>query len=702
MYRLVPWHLEMSTLVADVDRFLSTPEANFGLATLKAQQLIAKIPSDDDEAYKYFVKFLIPSQIEKDVKDVQPVTSVEERAARSYRAMNVLKQDLSGSLGRAVLIKGPTQAGLLVKDLLLGLTTVSSDANQRYSVFHIRELLDALVEAYPEKAMAAAAAGGKQGAHDHLGPLLQSDQTLSVLTHLVCIGATGRKGIASAEKSAQHTAMYHHMHNDPRNKISLGQRRKFVKAMSDFSLIDQLSCALTSKAAGEELCECILTIVEVIGYPPEEPQIPGYQQQDTKDKGKEEMVGEDMLLAPLANPEWWKRLFEIIEKNDCTYEQREAICRTCNHVFALATGNSSRICKSHAPATDATEQTSEKLVVEKEEKVVNRFVEWGLTDNMHAALRNQLPLLIKILNLPTENILSHQATQWISPGQARDTSEEAEDFTIPHPGRYRTQPLGSWRVQLLSLLREILTYRGKSNTDDKGNTKPHPCVLAMDVIMELPVPPEFLKSKKKKDVDSELSLQVPEVFVYNPWPALCSLVWAYPNNDFYHIIFFQMLQAVVIEHHEASLRLILQSSKFLSRAVSSIKDEKLRGFLLNCLNLMHLRSKSLPPSAFLHQYLGSHDGWKENVDTLTELTFYQQKPIKGEEGMVVNLNLGSLFASKLGLSDLDEWDAKTATTVSESSLDEGPDGSLVDDGQLGDAKKRINNNNKKGKKKKKK
>lgn len=708
MSLLIGWHLsrfrssfDMSTLVADVDRFLSSPEANFGLATLKAQQLISKIPSDDDEAYKYFVKFLIPSQSDKDVKDVEPVISIEERAARSYRAMNVLKQDLSGSLGRAVLIKGPTQAGLLVKDLLLGLTTVSSEANQRYTVFHIRELLDALVEAYPEKAMAAAAAGGKQGAQDHLGPLLQSDQTLSVLTHLVCIGATGRKGIASAEKSAQHTAMYHHMHNDPRNKISLGQRRKFVKAMSDFSLIDQLAYALTSKAAGEELCECILTIVEVIGYPPEEPQIPGYQQQDPKDKGKEEMVGEDVLLAPLANPEWWKRLFEIIEKNDCTFEQREAICRACNHVFALATGNSSRICKSHAPATDATEQTSEKLVEEKEEKVVNRFVEWGLTENIHAALRNQLPLLIKILNLPTENILSHQATQWTLPGEKNNGPEQADRLSIPHPGRYRTQPLGSWRVQLLSLLKEILTYRGKSNTDDKGNTKPHPCVFAMDAIMELPVPPELLKSKKKKDAESsEQSVPEPEVFVYNPWPALCSLVWAYPNNDFYHIIFFQMLQAVVIEHHEASLRLILQSSKFLSRAVGSINDEKLRGFLLNCLNLMHLRSKSLPPSAFLHQYLGSHDGWKENVDTLLELTLNQQKPIKGDESMVLNLNLGGLFANKLGLSDLDEWDAKTATTVSESSLDEGPDGLLVDDGESGGAKKK--NNNKKGKKKKKK
>lgn len=546
--------------------------------------------------------------------DVSAAT-LAERAARSYRAMKILKQDLSKELGPAVLIRGPTQAGLLMKDLLHGLSTVAGDESRRYTTFHIREILDALVEAFPEKAMAASAAGGKQGVQDHLGPLLASDQTLSVLTHLVCIGATGRKGIASSEKSAQHTAMYHHMHNDGRNKISMGQRRKFVKAMSDFALIDHLADGLSSKAAGEELCETILTILEVIGYPPEVPLVAGMQ--PDKDK-KVEMVGEDILLAPLARPDFWNKLFQTIQRGDCTYEQREAIARACHHIFALATGNSSRICKSHAPATDATEQTSEQIVEEKEEKVINRLVEWGLTDKIHEALRAQLPLLIQILDLPTQNILTHRATHPIKPGDSEELSPEETSTSIRHPGRYRTQPLGSWRIQLLSLLKEILTYRGKSKGANAADDGPHPCVLAMDVLMELPVPPEIVKSKAKdRDAVEQQSLE-PGGTVYNPWPALCSFVWAYENNDFYHIIFFQMLQSVVLEHHEASLRLILQKSKFLSRAVGSMKHEPLRGVLMNCLNLMRLRSKSLPPSAFLHQYLGSHDGWKANVDQLTE------------------------------------------------------------------------------------
>jgi hypothetical protein len=594
---------------------------------------------DDEDAYKYFVKILLPESTSNDgeTKEDDSATIADEHAARSFRAMTILKQDLSRStFAPSVLIKNPDQAGLLAKDLLLGLSSVSASKN-RYSTIHIRELLDALLEAFPEKVMGAAAAGGKQGVQDHLGPLLLSDQTLSILTHLVCYGATGRKGIASAEKSAQHTAMYQHLHNDPKSKITLGQRRKFVKAMADFQLMDQLAQrlaqSLTSDSnmgtnnntnAGEEICETILTILEVVGYPPEDPPQYGQQQQQQQGekKSKEDvMVGEDVLLAPLASPDWWKSLLETIQRPNCTFEQREAIARTCNQSFALATGDSSRICKSLAPATDATEKTPEDIVEEKEETVTNRLVEWGLTDKMHAALISQLPLLIQVLNLPNEGILDHQATTSIdsSSSEEEPVQEEGEPLSelIRHPGRYRTVPLGSWRIQLLSLLREILTYRGKAKgSRDSTDGSPPLCVLAMDAIMELPVPPELQKAKKGEEKqDPESATQT----IYNPWPALCSFVWAYPNNDFYHINFFQMLQSVVLEHHEVTLRLVLQKSKFLSRAVNSLTSTgPLQGVLMNCLNLLHLRSQALPHSAFLAQYMGSHDGWKANVDCLAE------------------------------------------------------------------------------------
>lgn len=580
---------------------------------------ISAIPGDEDAAYQYFAKMVVPTG--RDGRDGVHCSTTQEEAARSYRAMTMLKQDLlsTSMYGHApVLIKNPAQAGLLAKDLFAGL---SVEEKQRYSTLHIRELLDALLEAFPEKVMAAASAGGKQGIEEHLGPLMSSDQTLSVLTHLVCYGCTGRKGIASAEKSAQHTAnMYQALQrNGGKSKIGMGQRKKFVRACMDFQLLDRLADTLTTRTTttttidgsqndvGEEVCEAILTMIELIGYPPEDDSIVQQQQIVQPKNSKDDVaVGEDILLSPLASEEWWSKLLNALEDTTATPQQRLAIARTCTQAFALSTGNSSRICKSHAPATDATEQTSENIVQEKEDNLTNRIIEWGLTDKIHAALIHQLPLLIRAMDLPDRDILSYQGTFSIGTGQLPET---AEISIIKHPGRYGTLPMGSWRLQLLSLLKEIVVYRG---SDEMAIPS-----MAMEAIMQLPLPTEFLtcnKGEDEKDNDEFDSI------VYNPWPTLCSFIWAYPYNDFYSIIFFELLRAVVIEHHEASLRVILQKSKFLTKAVKSLATKRApqRGVLLNCLNLLRLRSMSLPPSAFLPQYLTSHDLWKGFGNQLIE------------------------------------------------------------------------------------
>lgn len=76
------------------------------------------------------------------------------------------------------------------------------------------------------------------------------------------------------------------------------------------------------------------------------------------------------------------------------------------------------------------------------------------------------------------------------------------------------------------------------------------------------------------------------------------------------------------------------------------------------------------------------------------LTLNQQMPIKSDEQVVLDLNLGSSFATKLGLSDLDEWDATTATTVSESSVDETVDVVLEGGDNSGGGKKKKKNKKK--------
>jgi hypothetical protein len=406
-------------------------------------------------------------------------------------------------------------------------------------------------------------------------------------------------------------------------KVGMGQRRKFVRACMDFQLLDRLADTLTTEdgkddncddysasGKGEEVCEAILTMIELIGYPPDD--VP---QQIRQGNSKDEVaVGEDALLSPLATSAWWVELLGYLNQPTCTPEQRLAISRTCMHAFSLATGNSSRIVKSHAPATDATEQTSEKLVEEKEEHLTNRLIEWGLCDKMHSALVSQIPLLVLSLGLPQQHVLNFNATFSTS-------SELTVDLpVVRHPGRYQAIPLGSWRLQLLSLLKEILTYRGSNNASEgtpKNDVQSKRC-LALDAVMNLPLPPEFVKSKKADEEKQNDGLKKNDV--YNPWPALCSYIWAYPNNDFYAIIFFEMFRAAVLEHHEATLRVILQKSKFLTRALKTLTTSPgpLRSVLLSCLNLLRLRAKSFPPSAFLPQYLNSHDGWKEHVSQIVE------------------------------------------------------------------------------------
>jgi hypothetical protein len=586
------------------------------LQTTKSQ--IFQIPGDEDAAYKYFAKIVVPSYTSDKsslfcTTDDDVVVSSGQQglkaAARSYRAMTILKHDLAcvmPGFPRA-LIKNPAQAGLLAKDLFAGLSVPS---RQRYSTLHMRELLDALVEAFPEKVMAAAAAGGIKGIHEHLTPLLGSDQTLPVLTHLVCYGCTGRKGIVSAEKSAAHTARLYH-HNTQQPKIAMGQRKKFVRACMDFQLMSQLAHILTSSTCdssvevGEEVCEAILTIIELIGYPPDT-----VSQQLQKGKNEDEVVvGEDILLSPLATPEWWRELLNCLKQPSCTPHQRLAISRTCMHAFALAAGNSSRICKSHAPATDATEQVS-GIVEEKQEHLTNRIVEWGLTDKIHSALVSEIPLLVQALQLPDHEILRYNAT-------FSTTDEKSDDgqVMIRHPGGYQTVPLGSWRLQLLGLLKEILVYRrSESSKNAVTNSKP---AQAMDAIMKLHLCPEVAKPKNN---DEEKTNENGDMVIFNPWPALSSYIWAYPNNDFYGITFFEMFRSAVLEHHEATLRVILQKSKFLTRAVKTLdaRGGHRVGVLLNCLNLLRLRALSLPPNSFLPQYLNSHDGWKEYLDTIIE------------------------------------------------------------------------------------
>ena len=73
---------------------------------------ISEIPGGEDEAFKYFVNIVVPRNTDSpcdEEKDSLGDDSGEIQAARSYRAMTMLKQDISLPGIQPVLIKNPEQ-----------------------------------------------------------------------------------------------------------------------------------------------------------------------------------------------------------------------------------------------------------------------------------------------------------------------------------------------------------------------------------------------------------------------------------------------------------------------------------------------------------------------------------------------------------------------------------------------------------------
>ena len=121
-----------------------------------------------------------------------------------------------------------------------------------------------------------------------------------------------------------------------------------------------------------------------------------------------------------------------------------------------------------------------------------------------------------------------------------------------------------------------------------------------------------------------------------------------------------------------------------------------------------MRSQSLPPNAFLTQYLGSHDLWKGDVQELIEITIQQERPIRpdpfktGIKDFDDNIDLGSSFATKLGFAGITKWDGTAIKDHQEQQQEQEKSIDLSSTGQGGGGggKKKKKNNNKKKKKKK--
>ena len=704
---------------------------------------------------------------------------------RSYRATKILEQDVQmaaqiqksgGSLDdieeNDALILNGTRAGLLAKKLFgaydqkeqeeLGEDSSGRQQHLRPHIPHVNHLLKSLLEGYANAVCMAACAGGKEGIEAHLGPMLtyrsmssastkatesgadigsaaSLESPLPTLAAIVTTGCTGRLSSNAATEQTRNQQMMNNpmmmaqqaqeFHNSTNHLISKGHRRKFVRSLADWDLLTRLADCIdhpgTDESAlyrSEAACDALLSIVDTVGFPPMPP--PGVVVDAKKKKEMEESVGEEALLAPLATDDFLHHLTHCVTGG--SLNNSLSASRALLGLFDLATGRS----KNHsAPpaldAADADEATSEAAkAVEDTVEVINKIKKSGLTTSMHQRLIGSIDVLVKGIDVYA-----------LADGGSIDTrSEENSDDdnggAVRHPGHYAIKrPFTSRRLHLISLLADIVDFDNANgdSTENKEEEKVHDhsaAKVAIDAICALPLPPSC--GGKADEVNDD------EDIVYNPFPGFVDLLFAYPENNLYQIQFYRLLHSLCMTNHEDGLKVLVQKTKFVGRAIKAIKNDATvsnKGVLLRCLNALRLHSQSLSTHSFLRHYLDSHDGWKSYHETLRSTTIEQQRlgggipmppangfmPGMGMAGLVdainsnpllasdgegnskenedIDIDLGSAYANDLG------FDSTIKPFVGDDSAapEDGtsPDGKA--DGGGGSAKKKKKNKKKKKK-----
>ena len=633
---------------------------------------------------------------------------------RSYRATKILEQDVQlaaqiqksgGSLDdieeNDALILNGTRAGLLAKKLFGAYDQKeqeepgedSSDRQHlRPHIPHVNHLLKSLLEGYANAVCMAACAGGKEGIEAHLGPMLtyrsmssastkaaesgadigsaaSLESPLPTLAAIVTTGCTGRLSSNAATEQTRNQQMMNNpmmmaqqaqeFHNSTNHLISKGHRRKFVRSLADWDLLTRLADCIdhpgTDESAlyrSEAACDALLSIVDTVGFPPMPP--PGVVVDAKKKKEMEESVGEEALLAPLATDDFLHHLTHCVTGG--SLNNSLSASRALLGLFDLATGRS----KNHsAPpaldAADADEATSEAAkAVEDTVEVINKIKKSGLTTSMHQRLIGSIDVLVKGIDVYA-----------LADGGSIDTrSEENGDDdnggAVRHPGHYAIKrPFTSRRLHLISLLADIVDFDNANgdSTENKEEETVHDhsaAKVAIDAICALPLPPSC-GGKADEANDSE-------DIVYNPFPGFVDLLFAYPENNLYQIQFYRLLHSLCMTNHEDGLKVLVQKTKFVGRAIKAIKNDATvsnKGVLLRCLNALRLHSQSLSTHSFLRHYLDSHDGWKSYQETLRSTTIEQQRlgggipmppangfmPGMGMAGLVDAINSNPLLAS---------------------------------------------------------
>ena len=513
---------------------------------------------------------------------------------------------------------------------------------------HLNKLLQTLIEGFPSAVIGASCVGGKNGIDASLKPMLsiqqipESASPLPTFTQIVTRGCTGRLcGEKSAPPSSPMQQQHPSMGNINQSFISKGHRRKFVRSLSEWGLLTSLINKITNDYSSTNItttkvdewnndaqslsfdaeiaCDALITIVESICYPP----LNTLDDNNNNDKEKpllHESVGEEALLSPLASDELVQQLA------GCAIEIHSPFAVTASRallqLFELATGRSKK--SQPPPAIDATDkdivddsqraaETSKGAETTIPPEKNNKLLKSGLTTTMHTKLISNITLIIEGLHID-----HHHHINSYNNNNEEYSHHVVVTEPVSHPGGCIIEhPFTSRRLNLITLLADILNYEDHEVMDGSvkrtsvdGQLCYTAACAALDSIMELPLFNPVADGK----ISNEITTASTTTVIYNPWPGLCDLVFAYPENNLYQIQFYRLLHALCMTNHEASLKMVVQKSKFVSRAISTCKDSNctsLYGVLLRCLNALRLHSQSLSPRSFLRNYLESHDGWKD-------------------------------------------------------------------------------------------
>lgn len=360
--------------------------------------------------------------------------------------------------------------------------------------------------------------------------------------------------------------------------ISRGLHRKFVRGLIEWKLFEQIVNYITleedqqtatyavTHVDRESACDALITIVRFIDNPSSsDTQNESQSTPIIEDKALlEAHFGEDYLLHALGKNEILEKLTQFASGQTNSI-QTTVSSSALVRILELATGskNGKKQGAQAAPQISSVSGPIQR----------SRLVHWGVGQSMYETLFDNMPILVKSLSsLNSEGC---------------NDSGDLDSKNLP--------VFTSRRLNIITIIAEMLEF-GYRSIESADSFK------LLETLNEINIEDDSLQSERKKPGDT-----------INLWLYLNHLLFIFPENNLFHIQYYRIFFSALRWNHEQTLRLFLQKSKFVTKAISALRDPASpfpQGILLKCLNALRLQCKCLGPKSYLRHYLESHDVWK--------------------------------------------------------------------------------------------